>query len=616
MIGEGKGWLMRCGVLLLVLFVGSPGPVVAGSVRGMDEASGQIAAAMLRQPVDAVAIGDGRVVVANRRSGSLAVIDPAAGRVLGESRVGAGPVSVADLGRTGDVSHLLVCDERAGGLILVEVAGNEIRVVSRREIAGDPQQVRVSPSGHVAAVASRWSRTLALLEVPSRDENGTFPPFARWSAETLPLPYAPRELLWLPGGNHLLVADAFGGRLAVVDGAGGRVVRSVELPGHNIGGLALSADGASVSVSHQILNPLASTTFDDVHWGLLMSNVVRRLPVAGLIDPSADPLADAGVIRLGFVGDGAGDPAGLTLDRHGRTFVALGGVNQLGVVDRDGTVTQTIDVGRRPQRVLLAEDQRVAVTIDTLGDSLSVVDTRSLEVVRTIRLSDSPQLTPADRGERLFFDARLSQGGWLSCHSCHTDGHSNGLLADTLGDGGYGNPKRVPSLLGTRDAGPWAWNGSMKELHDQVHQSVVRTMHGRALRGSEVNDMVAYLHSLSAAPPREPRPAESDTSAVAAEARALVDRGEELFGSLGCANCHVPPLTFTTEGTFDVGLRDEKGLEKFNPPSLRGVSQRGKLFHDGRAGSLEEVIGRFGHQVERDLSREERAALLRYLRSL
>src|SRR2546429_167098 len=83
---------------------------------------------------------------------------------------------------------------------------------------------------------------------------------------------------------------------------------------------------------------------------------------------------------------------------------------------------------------------------------------------RRIPLGPQPELSLAERGELLFYDARLSHDGWFSCHSCHTDGHSNGLLNDNLGDGSFGAPKRVLSLLGVRDTGPWAWNGTMPDL--------------------------------------------------------------------------------------------------------------------------------------------------------
>ena len=88
-----------------------------------------------------------------------------------------------------------------------------------------------------------------------------------------------------------------------------------------------------------------------------------------------------------------------------------------------------------------------------------------------------------------------------------------------------------------------------------------------------------------------------------------------LFRSLGCVNCHVPPL-YTTRGVFDVGLEDEAGHREFNPPSLRGVSQRDALFHDGRAANLSEAIRQVRHQLPRKLTAGEERALLAFLRSL
>ena len=59
-------------------------------------------------------------------------------------------------------------------------------------------------------------------------------------------------------------------------------------------------------------------------------------------------------------------------------------------------------------------------------------------------------------GKKLFYDPVLSADSSISCASCHPDGHSNGLLVDTTSDGTLGTPKRVLSLLGTRDNTPLA----------------------------------------------------------------------------------------------------------------------------------------------------------------
>jgi cytochrome c peroxidase len=226
-----------------------------------------------------------------------------------------------------------------------------------------------------------------------------------------------------------------------------------------------------------------------------------------------------------------------------------------------------------------------------------------------IALGPAPEPTPADRGEALFFDRALSGDRRTSCHSCHTQAHSTYQLADTLGDDTTDTPKRIPTLLGTRLTDPWAWNGKQRDLSEQVRKSLETTMHSQDFTQQQVGDLVAYLHTLEPPPPLVPA---TDDPAD----KALLARGETLFQNLGCTKCHVPPLTYTSPDAFDVGLTDEKGLTKFNPPSLRGVSQGYTFFHDGRAKSLEEVFTVHGHMLDRPLSDNELADLLRFLRSL
>jgi hypothetical protein len=67
---------------------------------------------------------------------------------------------------------------------------------------------------------------------------------------------------------------------------------------------------------------------------------------------------------------------------------------------------------------------------------------------------------------------------------------------------------------------------------------------------------------------------------------------------------------------FDVGLSDAHGSTQFNPPSLSGVSQRDRFFHDGRARSIEDVLIRFSHPSKDALSERERMVLIEFLRAL
>lgn len=226
-----------------------------------------------------------------------------------------------------------------------------------------------------------------------------------------------------------------------------------------------------------------------------------------------------------------------------------------------------------------------------------------------LALGPVPELTPADRGEALFYDRSLSGDRTLSCHSCHALGHTTYQVADTLGDDTTGTPKRIPALLGTRLTDPWAWNGKIRDLNEQVRKSLETTMHATNFTQEQVGDIAAFLHTLEPPPPLQPA---TDDPAD----KAQLTRGETLFQALNCGKCHVGPLTYTSPDAYDVGLSDELGLTKFNPPSLRGVGQGYTFLHDGRAKSLADMFTVHGHMLNRALTTNELADLLRFLRSL
>ncbi|HLJ93288.1 MAG TPA: hypothetical protein VKU02_08870, partial [Gemmataceae bacterium] len=89
-----------------------------------------------------------------------------------------------------------------------------------------------------------------------------------------------------------------------------------------------------------------------------------------------------------------------------------------------------------------------------------------------------------------------------------------------------------------------------------------------------------------------------------------------IFQERGCSHCHIPPITYSSHETYDVGFADERGQRRFNPPSLRGVSQGWRYLHDNRAATLPEVFTKFRHKVGNGISPEELSDLLRFLRSL
>jgi YVTN family beta-propeller protein len=550
----------------------------------------------LRRPVALALSDDGRwLYTANRTAGTISTVDTTTHHVVSEIQAGK---KLSDLVLTADGRQLLACDEESAALVILARQGAELHIIQTIELGlKAPVSVAVNASVTRCYVAGLWSHEVLAVDLS-----------AKRPSKHVALPFAPRGQLLARDDKKLIVTDSFGGRLAVIDVESDKLESARTLPAHNIRGLALSRDGKELLVAHQILNGLAQTTFDDVHWGNLLTNNVRVLQMARVLSPAADLLEGSRLHYLGDVGHAAGDPAQIVRTPAGTTLVALAGIGELAIAQKAGYVWQRVAVGRGPGAIAVGPKSDRAFVANEFSDSISVVDVPKAKVIAEIALGKQGELRPRERGEMLFHDARLAHDGWLSCHSCHTDGHTNGLLNDNLGDGSFGAPKRVLSLLGSGDTAPYAWLGTMPDLESQVRKSILTTMHGRAPSDQQVRDLAAFLRSL-------PPPPALASSAGHGAKNGTVERGRTIFHDQGCARCHAPPV-YTSSKTYDVGLHDEVGNTHFNPPSLRGVSQGGPYFHDNRAVALEDVITKYRHQLKSELSKGEQQDLISFLRSL
>jgi cytochrome c peroxidase len=119
-------------------------------------------------------------------------------------------------------------------------------------------------------------------------------------------------------------------------------------------------------------------------------------------------------------------------------------------------------------------------------------------------------------------------------------------------------------------------------------------------------ELTAYLKSLL--PP-------AGTKTGGAVDPAAVPRGRAVFDAHQCASCRAPP-EYTSAERYDVGLADEVGNREFNPPSLRAVSRRDALLHDGRARSLEDVLRMERHPRGLKLLAREIDVLVAFVQTL
>ena len=395
--------------------------------------------------------------------------------------------------------------------------------------------------------------------------------------KSIPLPFPPGALVNRRYGR-LIVADAFGGRLASVDTETGAVSKR-PIDGVNLRALAISADDTELLVAHTSQYDTVPITPGNIDAGLVVSSRLSSVQTRDLDDParpSSQPLPSR-QIALDGPRHGAADPSAMAVSADGSIIlVALAGSHQLlknrrplgSGSSRPGDPRPighnqglaTLEVGETPVDVALTLSGEFAVTADAMSDTLTVVRVGDLSRVATIKVGpETPTRTAIQRGEALFHDGRLGMDRWLTCATCHPAGHTTGLNYDTLGDGGYGAPKNTPSLLGVGSTTPYAWTGRFDALAEQVHESLRTSLRGDSDSPQTGSDLVAYLQSLTSPPPRR----------VANEP--AVDRGERLFQERRCDTCHAPPH-YTSMGTKAVGLDDGTGgHHAFNAPTLRGL---------------------------------------------
>ena len=99
----------------------------------------------VRQPVALGLANDGRLLLAaNRRSGTISVVDTRTLRLLPEIAAGRG---LSDLIITPHQERILVCDEPAGELISLHRQEDRFDVAHRLPVGGSPVSVQVDENG-------------------------------------------------------------------------------------------------------------------------------------------------------------------------------------------------------------------------------------------------------------------------------------------------------------------------------------------------------------------------------------------------------------------------------------------------------------------------------------
>jgi CxxC motif-containing protein (DUF1111 family) len=190
-------------------------------------------------------------------------------------------------------------------------------------------------------------------------------------------------------------------------------------------------------------------------------------------------------------------------------------------------------------------------------------------------------------------------------------------------------PDGISGRAESFEAGPgrFGYKGQQATLEQVVRESVAGKL---GLTSNEIRDgdlalLVAYLRLLG--PPAR----------GAASNPTLVAEGEALFGSLGCARCHLPSLPgpdgpvplYSDLLLHEILNVDALGIEagsaqmrEFRTTPLWGVRLSAPYLHDGRADSLHQAIiahdgeGATARDAYGGLPQSVRAALIAFLETL
>jgi YVTN family beta-propeller protein len=287
-------------------------------------------------------------------------------------------------------------------------------------------------------------------------------------------------------------------------------------------------------------------------------------------------------------------------------------------------VSARIDVGHDPRGMAFTPEGHKLLVANRLDDTLSLIDTRTNTLIRTVELAGPKKLSVLRHGEQTFYTARYSFQGQIGCANCHIDSTFDGLTWDLEPDG-FGRDIVDNRLLeDIKDTEPYKWNGGNPNLPTECGPRTEKYFwRSENYDSLTLTDLVVYVRSISLRPNRWKLPGR-DLTPPQERGKALFERTIDKFGkpipeSNRCSYCH-SGAKGTSQKSFDVGTKkatDNSGL--IDTPQLINVGLTAPYLHDGSARTLEEIWTVYNpedkHGRTNDLTKDELNDLIEYLRT-
>ncbi|MHC4582964.1 MAG: multiheme c-type cytochrome [Planctomycetota bacterium] len=278
-----------------------------------------------------------------------------------------------------------------------------------------------------------------------------------------------------------------------------------------------------------------------------------------------------------------------------------------------------------PRGIIITPDGKTAFAANSLDDSLTVIDLNTLDAIGRVDLGGPKVITKVRYGERIFHSANITFHRQFSCHSCHPDGHVDGLTYDIEPDGIGISPVDNRTLRGILDTAPFKWEGTNPSLQRQCGPRLaVFFTRIQPFTPKELSALENYICTIPR-PPNRYRPLGAELTDAQRRGKKMFERTMSNDGRIipkenRCVTCHFPPL-YTDRRSHDIGTKFWLDREtEFDTPHLSNIYDSAPYLHNGIAETLEEIWTRYNpddkHGVTNDMTKDQLNDLIEFLKTL
>jgi YVTN family beta-propeller protein len=589
-----------------------------------------------KTPLNLMLTPDGKQLwTAGEASDTVMIVDTARRQKIGEIKVGGQPNSVAF---TPDGKLAFVSNRLDDTVSVVNVASRE--VIQTLEVGDEPHGLITDRDGKYLYVLNTSSEDITVIELATMQR-----------VKTLAASRHPWKSALSPDGSRILVTNALAklapfrtataSEVTVIETRRGTVEDRYDVPGTNLVlGVAWHPSGEYAIATMNRTKSMVPMT--RLMQGWTITNGIAVISKDGtvdqvLLDEPGQSFADA--IDVAFTPDG----------RY--ALVTSSGTDQVAVIDTaklmalirrstpyerehvlpnhmgkaDEFLVKNIPVKNSPRGIVVAPDGRTAYVANSLDDSISAIDLRKMETVARIDLDGPKVITQARFGERLFHSANISFRRQMACHTCHPDGHVDGITYDIEADGIGISPVDNRTLRGIHDTAPFKWEGTNPTLSRQCGARLaVFFTRNQPFTPEQLAAVDLYVTTIPRPPNRYHTPGKPYTAAQLRGKmmfeRTIANDGRTIPLQDRCVTCHFPPY-FTNRQRHDVGTKqpsDRTG--NFDVPHLNNIYDSAPYLHNGMALTLEEIWTVYNpydrHGVTNDMTKDQLNDLIEYLKTL